>query len=88
MGETLQMASEKGAYTITDEGTYLAYKSRLNLEPLVTQGAILMNVYSVMAVYNPSQPVEKIQMADNFINFMISPQTMADIGNYRQGKLR
>ncbi|NTW92359.1 MAG: tungstate ABC transporter substrate-binding protein WtpA, partial [Methanoregulaceae archaeon] len=82
MGETLQMASEKGAYTITDEGTYLAYKSRLNLEPLITQGAILMNVYSVMAVYNPNQPVEKIQMADNFINFMISPQTMADIGNF------
>ena len=23
MGETLQMASEKGAYTFTDEGTYL-----------------------------------------------------------------
>ncbi len=28
MGDTLQMASEKGAYTLTDEGTYLAYKSR------------------------------------------------------------
>ncbi|MDP3563754.1 MAG: tungstate ABC transporter substrate-binding protein WtpA [Methanoregula sp.] len=86
MGETLQMASEKGAYTVTDEGTYLAYKSKLNLEPLVTKGAILMNVYSVMAVYNTKQPVEKIQMADNFINFMISQQTMADIGNYGKDK--
>ncbi|MDP3397407.1 MAG: tungstate ABC transporter substrate-binding protein WtpA [Methanoregula sp.] len=86
MGETLQMASEKGAYTLTDEGTYLAYTSKLNLEPLVSQGAILMNVYSVMAVYNTKQPVEKIQMADNFINFMISPQTMADIGNYGKDK--
>ena len=86
MGETLQMASEKGAYTITDEGTYLAYKSKLNLEPLVTQGAILMNVYSVMAVYNAKQPVEKIKMADNFVNFMISPQTMTDIGDYGKDK--
>jgi tungstate transport system substrate-binding protein len=86
MGETLQMASEKGAYTLTDEGTYLAYKSKLNLQPVVSEGAILMNVYSVMAVYNPKQPVEKIQMADNFINFMISPQTMADIGSFGKEK--
>ena len=45
-----------------------------------------MNVYSVMAVYTTRQPVEKIQMADNFINFMISSQTMADIGNFGREK--
>ncbi|NTW92381.1 MAG: tungsten ABC transporter substrate-binding protein, partial [Methanoregulaceae archaeon] len=52
MGETLQMASEKGAYTLTDEGTYLAYKSNLDLVPVVSEGAILLNVYSVISVYN------------------------------------
>ena len=82
MGETLQMASDKGAYTLTDEGTFLAYKSNLTLVPLVTKGASLLNIYSVMAVYNDKQPVEKIQMANNFINFLISPQTQADIGAY------
>ena len=86
MGETLQMASEKGAYALTDEGTYLAYTSSLNLEPQVTQGAILLNLYSVMSVYNTKQPVEKIQMANNLINFMISPQTQTDIGNYGKDK--
>jgi tungstate transport system substrate-binding protein len=82
MGETLQMASDKGAYTLTDEGTYLAYKGNLTLVPQVTKGASLLNIYSVMAVYNDKQPVEKIQMANNFINFLISPQTQADIGAY------
>jgi tungstate transport system substrate-binding protein len=82
MGATLQMANEKGAYTLTDEGTYLAYKSNLTLVPLVTRGTSLLNIYSVMAVYNDKQPVEKIQMANNFINFLISSQTQADIGNY------
>ena len=82
MGETLQMASDKGAYTLTDEGTFLAYKSNLTLVPLVTKGASLLNIYSVMAVYNDKQPVEKIQMENNFINFLISPQTQADIGAY------
>jgi tungstate transport system substrate-binding protein len=82
MGETLQMASDKGAYTLTDEGTFLAYKSNLTLVPKVTKGASLLNIYSVMAVYNDKQPVEKIQMANNFINFLLSPQTQADIGAY------
>jgi tungstate transport system substrate-binding protein len=82
MGETLQMASEKKAYTLTDEGTYLSYKSKLNLEPIVSEGKILMNQYSVMSVYNSRQPVEKIQLANSFINFLISPETMADIGNF------
>ena len=82
MGETLQMASEKGAYTLTDEGTYLAYKRNLTLVPHVTKGASLLNIYSVMAVYNDKQPVDKIQMANNFINFLISPQTQAEIGSY------
>ncbi len=76
------MASEMGAYTITDEGTYLAYKNNLKLTPLVTKGSSLLNIYSVMAVYNDKQPVDKIQMANNFINFLISPQTQADIGSY------
>ena len=82
MGDTLQLASEEGAYTLTDEGTYLAYKSNLNLEPLVTQGASLLNIYSVMAVNTGNQSVDKIMMADNFINYLISPQTQADIGNF------
>jgi len=82
MGETLQMASEKWAYTFTDEGTYLSFKSNLTLTPIITKGASLLNIYSVMTVYNDKQPVEKIQMANKFINFLISRQTQADIGNF------
>jgi len=86
MGETLQMASEKGAYTLTDEGTFLAYANNLNLVPVVSEGSSLLNLYSVMTVYNANQPEEKIQMANNFINFLISPETMADIGTYDMDK--
>jgi len=86
MGETLQMASEKGAYTLTDEGTYLAYKSNLTLVPIITKGANLLNIYSVMTVYNDKQSLEKIQMANNFVNFLIDNQTQADIGNYGVAK--
>jgi len=89
MGETLQMASEKGAYALTDEGTFLAYKSNLTVVPLVTSGKSMLNIYSVMAVYNDKQPVEKINMANNFINFLISADTqqkIADFGVDKYGK--
>ena len=49
---------------------------------MISEGASLLNIYSVMTVYNDKQPVEKIQMANNFINFLISNQTQADIGNF------
>ncbi|MCK9579141.1 MAG: substrate-binding domain-containing protein [Methanoregula sp.] len=82
MGETLQMANEKGAYVLTDEGTYLAYKKDLTMVPLVSKGTSLLNIYSVMTVYNDKQSAEKIQMANNFINFLIDPTTQADIGTF------
>jgi tungstate transport system substrate-binding protein len=86
MGDTLQMASEKGAYTLTDEGTYLAYKNNLKLDPIVTQGTSLLNIYSAMAVLTSKQPAEKITMANDFISFLISPQTQQDIADYGKEK--
>ncbi|RPI38452.1 MAG: tungsten ABC transporter substrate-binding protein [Methanoregulaceae archaeon] len=86
MGETLQMTSDTNAYTLTDEGTFLAYKSNLTMVPLVTKGASLLNIYSVMTVYNTRQPVEKIQMSNNFVNFLIDPAIQADIGNFGVGQ--
>ncbi len=82
MGETLQMASEKKAYAFTDEGTFLAYKSNLTVTPLVTSGKSLLNIYSVMTVYNDKQPLDKITMANNFVNFLISPETQTEIANF------
>lgn len=82
MGATLLLASNKQGYTLTDEGTFLAYKGKLDLEPLVTEGTSLLNVYSVMTVYNTRQPAEKIELANDFVTFMTSPQTQADIAAF------
>ncbi len=82
MGETLQLANEKQAYTLSDIGTYLAYKGDLDLVPIVDQGDALLNRYTVMTVYNANQPAEKIDIANKFVDFMISQQTQSDIGNF------
>jgi len=83
MGETLTLASQKGAYTLTDEGTFLAFKSNLNLVPLVTQGTTLLNRYSVIAV-NPAttNPSVNLVEADKFINWIISDEGKNFVGSY------
>jgi tungstate transport system substrate-binding protein len=54
MGATLQVADEKRAYTISDRGTYLAYKGKIELEILVEGDAErLANPYGIIAV-NPA----------------------------------
>ena len=82
MGPTLMMASEKQAYTLTDMGTYLAYKSKLELVPIVDKGDILLNVYSAIAVNPEKVKVFNIEMATNLVNFLTSPEIQAIIGNY------
>ncbi len=82
MGPTLLMASEMEGYTLTDMGTFLSYQSELELVPLVDQGAILLNVYSVIAVSPESNPDTNIEMANNLIAFLTSPEIQELIGNY------
>ncbi|MFC2005758.1 substrate-binding domain-containing protein [Chloroflexota bacterium] len=82
MGPTLMMANEKKAYTLTDMGTYLAYKGKLELVPIINKGDILLNIYSAIAVNPEKVPGVKIEMANKLINFITSPQIQELIGNY------
>lgn len=83
MGPTLVMASEKSAYTLSDIGTFLAYKGKLDLVPIVDKGDILLNVYSAIAINPEKHPKTKIGMANNLIDFLTSPEIQKLIGNYR-----
>ena len=82
MGTTLMMASEKQAYTLTDMGTYLAYKGKLELVPIIDKGDILLNVYSVIAVNPEKVPKTKIDLTNDLISFLTSPEVQELIGNY------
>ncbi len=54
MGQTLMVASEKGGYTLSDRGTYLALAPRLSLKILFEGDQSLRNDYHVIEV-NPSR---------------------------------
>ncbi|MFC1979671.1 substrate-binding domain-containing protein [Chloroflexota bacterium] len=86
MGPTLLMASEKRAYTLTDMGTFLSYKSKLDLVPVVDKGSILLNVYSAI-VTNPEKHTKaNFEMANNMVTFLTSSEIQELIGNYVVGE--
>jgi tungstate transport system substrate-binding protein len=66
MGATLEMANELMAYTLTDKGTFLAYQGDLDLVPLVEEGDIMLNVYTVIICKNGVNP----GMAQNLVTFL------------------
>ncbi len=82
MGPTLLMASEKQGYTLSDMGTFLAYKDKLDLVSIVDKGDILRNVYSAIAINPEKNPKTKIEMANNLISFLTSPEIQKLIGEY------
>jgi tungstate transport system substrate-binding protein len=82
MGPTLLMASEMQGYTLTDMGTFLSYKADLDLVPIVDQGSILLNVYSVIAGNPDNVSGVNSEMAQNMVDFLISDDIQELIGNY------
>jgi len=82
MGATLEMANEKQAYTLSDIGTYLAYKGNLDLVALVDQGDILLNVYCAMQ-FNPEKyPDINSTVAKDWVNFLISDDVQKEIASF------
>jgi len=86
MGETLQMTDEKRAYTVTDRATYLAWRDKVQLVPLVEGDPVLYNVYHVLELNPKNAPRINIAGGKAFADFMVAPETQAVIGQF--GKSR
>lgn len=82
MGQTINVATEKRAYTLADRGTYLALKKRTDLPILVEGDAILLNVYHVIEVNPAKWPKVNAKGAKAFADFMVSPETQAIIKTF------
>ncbi len=83
MGETLNVASEKGGYTLADRGTLLARgKVRpLALEILVEGEPTLLNVYHVIEVNSARWPKVNVAGAKAFADFVVSKQGQDSSGS-------
>lgn len=88
MGQTLTIASERGGYTLTDRGTYLALKRNLRLEVVLEGDPLLLNIYHVMQVNPEKFPNLDINAAgaQAFVEFMVSPEGQRLIGEFGKDK--
>jgi tungstate transport system substrate-binding protein len=82
MGATLTITSEKQAYTLTDRATYLAFKKRVQLDPMVERDRILLNIYSVMEANPAKFPRVNVAGGKAFADFMVANETQEVIRTY------
>jgi len=86
MGETLVLANEKQAYTLSDSGTFLAFQGNITLVPLITTGKSLLNVYSAIPVNPEKVKGANINLANKFVEFLLSKEGQDIIANYGKQK--
>ena len=84
MADTLMMAKQKEAYTLTDVGTFLKYEPKLDLKILFRGDPILRNNYSVIAVDPNKFAKVKYREAMDFIAFVTSREGQQLIANYKK----
>lgn len=72
MGQTLSVAAEKKAYTISDRGTWLSLRKNLGLPILCEGDAVLLNIYHVMEVNSAKFPKVNAAGGKAFADFMVS----------------
>ena len=84
MGDTLLIANQKGAYTLSDMGTFLNYEPKIDLKILLIDDPVLKNQYSVIAVNPDRFQHVKYREAMDFIAFVTSHEGQLLIANYKK----
>lgn len=85
MAKSLRIAAEKGAYILSDRGTWMSLKDQetLGLALLFAGDAELFNQYGVMAVNPQRHPRVNHADALTFINWLVSPEGQSAIGAFQ-----
>ena len=77
MGQCLIMANERGAYVLSDRGTYLAFRKKVDLVVLVEGDPALRNPYGVMLVKLAREGAHKL------LDYLTSAEGQTRIGEFR-----
>ncbi|MGE5629897.1 MAG: substrate-binding domain-containing protein [Caulobacteraceae bacterium] len=84
MGDTLTMASEMGAYTLVDSGTWYAFADKVNLMIVKEGDPALFNPYGVIEVNPEKYPNIHNKAAAAFAGFITSEEGQKIIGDYQK----
>ena len=83
MEKTQRISDEKRAYTLTDRGTWLATKDKLDMLILLEGDPLLFNQYGVMAVNPEKHAHVKYTESLVFIKWLISKEGQEAIASFR-----
>ncbi len=82
MGQTIQIAAQKQAYTISDRATFLATRQSSGLSILFQGTPDMLNVYDVLPVTARAGSRVNVAGGRAFAAFMLSAPTQAMIGKF------
>ena len=82
MGATLNTANAMAAYTLTDRGTWIAFKNKGDLKVLVEGDVRLFNQYGVILVNPQAHPHVKATQGQRFIDWLLSSSGQNAIAGY------
>ena len=82
MAATVRLASEKRAYTLTDRGTFLSQRAKLELVVLSEGDPLLRNVYAVIVISPARHPHTQQEAACELLTFLTSSDVQRRIGEY------
>ncbi len=85
MGEVIVMAGEREGYTLSDRGTYLAFREKTPLKVVVEGDKRLFNPYGVIMVNPQKHQHVKVELAKKFLDYLTSAQAKTLITSYRRG---
>ena len=85
MGAVLQIADDKLAYTLSDRGTYLAYRDRMELVVLFENAKALFNPYHVILVNPELHSYVKYDLARRYSDYIRSEEGQKTIREFRVG---
>jgi tungstate transport system substrate-binding protein len=86
MGQTLIVANEKGAYTLSDDGTYYDYTlgKKIDLPVMVEGDKVLFNQYGIILVNPAKVPTVKYDAAKKLHDWMTGPDGQKEIAKFKK----
>ncbi len=83
MGATLNASAASGGYTLADRGTWLAFMNKVDLAIMVEGDPRILNPYGVIAVNPAKHPNVKMELAQQFIDWLVSKEGQDAIAAFR-----
>jgi len=83
MGNTINFAFEKQGYTLADRGTFIAYRSKIDLVVISENDEKLFNPYGIIAVDPKKYEHVNSDLAQKYIEWITSEETQKLIAEYK-----